>query len=141
MEQHHLCYLKDKDKYFKTLESVDSLKEIPDKLNELNKNYIRAFENVPNKDINKYSTIIDKLIKNNENYSVFPDVKYKEYKKQILEEEAFYAGKTGPKFRWLDKDSLLYPKGLIVYGLYVLIGASALSFAKDGYDTYKKTKI
>ena len=147
MEQSHLCYLKDKERFFNSLVKNEekwrnvSLFEKIDKFNELNINYNRAFKNVPKKDISKYNETIDKLIKNNENYKGGADAKLKDYKKQILEEEAYNAGTIGTKFMWqfmwLDKGSLFYkPKGFISYGL---MGASALCFTKDGYDTFNKT--
>jgi hypothetical protein len=143
MEQSHLCYLKDKDRFFNSLVKNEekwryvSLFEKIDKFNELNINYNRAFKNVPKKDISKYNETIDKLIKNHENYISGADAKLIDYKKQILEEEAHNAGTISTKFKWLDKGTLFYkPKGFINYGL---MGASALCFVKDRYDTFNKT--
>lgn len=136
MEQSHLCYLKDKDKFFKEL--IKNSKSNGQKFNimeehslkkSLKANYNNAYKNVPEKDVNKYSGIIDKYIENAGNYKDPKTFKMKEYKEQILEKDARKAGKTAGKIIFIDKNPLYLPKAPIPIGL---AGLSAGCFITDG---------
>ena len=142
MEQAHLCYLKDKDKFFDAIASCpfpNGMKrnsfEKSSLIADLEQNYKKAYENIPPKDITKQSNIIDEYMENVRNYKDPGVVKRKEYLEQILEKDAHQAEKAGSKFLWLDKPILYIPKNPLLYGL---AAASLGCFVKNKYNSDTK---
>lgn len=143
LQQEQYCYYADKNKFFSILKqriqksfNIDSnLKQ--KMIQDLEINYDKCFKNVEIKDVKNQSLLIDKYMKNNANYKMPPEISLKEYKKQILEEEAFYAGDFGQKIgnmflpvKFLD--------GYLTKGLGI---ATIGCFAKDSYDSFKAKDV
>lgn len=138
LQQSHLCYSYNKEKYFNSiLGSMSELQKIlagPSPRETLEKNYLHAFKNVPKIDTKKHKNLIEKYIENKAHYkNGTENNSYKEYKQQLLEQEAFQAGKTGRQIIYNGIPTYKIPFGPLPK---ILVATSAGCFAVDGYKNY-----